>query len=88
MESASGMNDATPYKAPESVGQEDATPLDQSLLRLEQALERIANRAVPAMPFHGAGEAHDVSAIVADRLDAMIARLRSALDEEGGRGPG
>jgi hypothetical protein len=60
-----------------------ATETGQALARLEAAVERLAIAAGrrPALPGEGVPRAQ-VQAI-ADRLDETIARLRTALGEEG-----
>jgi cytochrome c551/c552 len=55
-----------------------------NLARLEAALERIAQGMTQGMTQEakqGSAPAHALSAMVADRLDAMIARLRAEIDE-------
>ncbi len=61
----------------------DADNLDvvASLARLEAALERIANASrVETHVTDASGANPAVSAMLADRLDAMIARLRAEID--------
>jgi hypothetical protein len=53
---------------------------DDAAGRLEAALERIA-RAAERAPAGGAGQGGDVSEQMAPRLDALIAKLRTALGE-------
>jgi hypothetical protein len=55
--------------------------IDAGMARLEAALERIATAPRKIVVVPAPIEATESSAIVAERLDKMIARLRAAIDE-------
>jgi len=58
---------------------------DSAADRLETALERIARSAtIPPAPLNEPADAHDAEMSIpeiAERLDALISRLRAALDD-------
>ena len=52
-----------------------------NLARLEQALERIAQGATPRVDSTTSGAMPSKSAMISDRLDALIAKLRAELGD-------
>ena len=59
---------------------------NEALARLEAAVERLAiaaTRPRPVAPVAGEGVPREQVQAIADRLDETIARLRTALGEEG-----
>jgi len=59
------------------------TDTAQALARLEAAVERLAMAAARPHPPVGEGVSRAQVQAIADRLDETIARLRTALGEEG-----